>query len=189
MLFRHCIAISALWYRDSYTSFYTVALISLLMFCWCSSLGTCSLFNLSLFLMSIFYFCTTWRIPELTEKQLADLQHDALTLAWTRITSVYVNKHYFRYSSWRNGDDKKWNKMSLFPDCIIIWNEWFNYNVSFKSEIKQHFKIENRVENCTPFYTLSRGLFRKYANPNKTKTKPIKSPTFNWPILFLYTIW
>ena len=63
-------------------------------------------------------------------------------------------------------------KRSFFPDCISIWNNLPNSTknaaniVSFKKEINQHFKIETRVENFTPFNHFHDSFFWQIFNPN-----------------------
>ena len=75
------------------------------------------------------------------------------------------------------------HKKSFFPDCISIWNKLPNSAinavniVSFKKEINQHFKIENRVENFTPFYNFHDGFFGKILTQIKLKLSPFKCPT------------
>ena len=61
-------------------------------------------------------------------------------------------------------------KRSFVPDCTYFNLEqvanYFSKNavniVSFKKEIYQHFKIENRTQNFTPFNHFHDGFFGKY---------------------------
>ena len=77
-------------------------------------------------------------------------------------------------------------KGSFFPDCISIWNKLPNSTknavniVSFKKEIYQHFKIENRTQNFTPFNHFHDGFFGKFLTQIKLKLSPLNAQLFEY---------
>ena len=52
--------------------------------------------------------------------------------------------------------------------------------VSFKKEIYQHFKIENRTQNSTPFNHFPDGFFGKFLTQIKLKLSPLNAPLFQY---------
>ena len=78
------------------------------------------------------------------------------------------------------------DKKSFFPDCISIWNKLPNSAInaaniiSFKKEINQHFKIENRAEKFTLFYHFHDGFFGKILTQIKLKLSPLNAQLFEY---------
>jgi hypothetical protein len=77
-------------------------------------------------------------------------------------------------------------RKSFFPACISIWNKLPKTTTnasniaSFKNEIKNYFKIENKSEKLNPLNHSHDGFFGKILTQIKLKLSPLKDQLFKY---------